>query len=59
MQQFEFELTVGESIQIGESVVTVIDVGETEISVRIDSSDPGFPHEEEWVIPIGEAALPA
>lgn len=55
VQQLEFELAVGESIQVGDQLLTVIDVGESEISVRIDSSDPGFPHDEEFVVPLGVA----
>lgn len=39
MQHTEFELGVGDTIQIGNQVLTVIDVEGGEISVRIDDAD--------------------
>ena len=39
MQQFELELKVGDSLQIGNRIVTVIDIDGPELSVRIDPAD--------------------
>lgn len=39
VQHTEFELGVGESIQIGNQILTVIDIDGPEISVRIDDAD--------------------
>lgn len=49
MQQFELELKVGDSLQIGNQIVTVIDIDGPELSVRIDPADGllgSFPEEE-------------
>ncbi|MFQ5733219.1 MAG: hypothetical protein ACE5KM_14860 [Planctomycetaceae bacterium] len=39
MQHTEFELGMGETIQIGNQILTVIDIDGPEISVRIDDED--------------------
>jgi hypothetical protein len=36
VQQLELELSVGETIQIGEQLITVIEVDDAGISVRVD-----------------------
>ncbi|GAB4149406.1 MAG: hypothetical protein Tsb009_23710 [Planctomycetaceae bacterium] len=37
-----FELEVGQSIQLGDRIVTVIDINDLEVSLRFDSED-GLP----------------
>ncbi len=46
MQQFDMELAVGESFQIGNRLFTVIDIDGPEISVRVDhvDDDLAWPH---------------
>jgi hypothetical protein len=39
VQHLELELAVGETIQIGEQLITVIEVDDAEISVRIDPAE--------------------
>ncbi|MEX2286564.1 MAG: hypothetical protein WD648_05690 [Planctomycetaceae bacterium] len=41
-EQFrEFELTVGDVVQIGDHAMTVIDIDGLEVSFRIDTPDSG------------------
>ena len=39
VQEYEFELSVGDVLQIGESRFTVIDIDDLEVSLRVDSGD--------------------
>ena len=39
VQEYEFELSVGDVLQIGESQFTVIDIDDLEVSFRVDSGD--------------------
>jgi hypothetical protein len=41
VQQIEVELSIGQMVQIGNQIVTLIDIEGSEISVRIDPFDPG------------------
>lgn len=41
MQHLELELSIGETIQIGNQLLTVIEIDDGEISVRIDEADFG------------------
>ena len=36
MQHIEMELTVGQTIRIGNQLITVIDIEESEVSLRVD-----------------------
>jgi hypothetical protein len=36
VQEHEFELTVGETVQIGDYFVTVVDTESDDVSVRVD-----------------------
>jgi hypothetical protein len=35
-----FELEVGEAVQIGDKIVTVVDINDLEVSLRMDPLDP-------------------
>jgi len=37
MPQFELELSVGETLQIGERIITILDTDDGECSVRLES----------------------
>ncbi len=39
MEEYEFELQVGDTLRLAEYTVTVVDIDGDEISVRIDSED--------------------
>ena len=39
VQEYEFELSIGDVFQIGESQFTVIDIDGQDVSFRIDSDD--------------------
>ena len=39
MQEHEFELQVGDTLQIGDYSVTVVDIDGDEVSVRIDPAE--------------------
>jgi co-chaperonin GroES (HSP10) len=39
VQEYEFELQVGDTLQLDEYTVTIVDIDGDEISVRIDSED--------------------
>ena len=39
MQEQEFELSIGDVLQIGDRFVTVIDIDGSEASFRVDSAD--------------------
>ena len=39
VQEYEFELSIGDVLQIGESRFTVIDIDGQDVSFRIDSDD--------------------
>ena len=39
VQEYEFELSVGDVLQIGGSLFTVIDIDGLEVSFRVDSDD--------------------
>ena len=39
VQEYEFELSIGDVLQIGESQFTVIDIDGQDVSFRIDSDD--------------------
>ena len=35
-----FELEVGEAVQVGDKIVTVVDINDLEVSLRMDPLDP-------------------
>ena len=35
-----FELEVGEAVQVGDKIFTVVDINDREVSLRIDPLDP-------------------
>ena len=39
VREYEFELSVGDVLEIGESWFTVIDIDDQEVSFRVDSDD--------------------
>lgn len=39
MQEYELELAVGDAVQIGDCIVTVVDIEGTDISFRIDTPE--------------------
>ena len=39
VQEYEFELSVGDVLHIGESQFTVLDIDGLEVSFRVDSDD--------------------
>jgi hypothetical protein len=41
VQHLELELSIGETIQIGNQLITVIEIDGGEICMRIDDADPG------------------
>lgn len=47
MQQIEMELTVGQTIRIGNQIITVIDIEESEVSLRVDPIEASFPDASE------------
>lgn len=49
MQRIELELEVGDTIQIGNRIFTLIDTHDDEISLRVDSDD-GLPLLEEELL---------
>ncbi len=39
VREYEFELSVGDVLQVGESRFTIIDIDGLEVSFRVDSDD--------------------
>jgi sRNA-binding carbon storage regulator CsrA len=39
VQEYEFELQVGDTLQVGDYTVTVVDIDGDEVSVRIDPAE--------------------
>lgn len=40
MQELSFELSVGDVLQVGDQLVTVVDIDGPEVTFRIDPVDP-------------------
>lgn len=45
MREFEIELSVGDALQLGDYVLTILDVERGEISFRLDRSDSVDAHD--------------
>ncbi|HUG90563.1 MAG TPA: hypothetical protein VML55_07005 [Planctomycetaceae bacterium] len=54
MQELSFELSVGDVLQVGDQLVTVVDIDGPEVTFRIDPLEPQDVLAEEYA-----AALPA
>ncbi len=39
MPEIHFELTVGETLQVGDQLLTIVDIEDGEITVRLDPGD--------------------
>lgn len=57
MQRIELEMEVGETIQIGNRLFTLIDTTDDEISLRVDSDDGLELSEDELLEPAVAGAI--
>ena len=55
MQELSFELSVGDVLQVGDQLVTVVDIDGPEVTFRIDPVEP----QEALLTETCAAALPA
>ena len=53
MQEQQYELSVGDVVQIGDRLVTVIDIDGADVSFRIDTVES-----EDPIVPISNRTMP-
>ena len=56
MQHTEFELGVGDSIRVGNQIITVVEISADDVGLKIDDAD--FAAEVDPMVLAGEVVIP-